>query len=831
MKKYLLFAFPLILVLIINVYVRTYSVNFPQLKRKAKELVEQSLRQQATQDIYAKFPQFNPLAKEKLIKNQLTLYKKHNKQSINKQINELHNKLKDRYQDDKGQTYLMELDCWHWARYVDNVIKYGHPGDEVIYGAQWDRLMLAPNGFYMLWDQLLFYLSAFLYRFFSAFNSVQLFTFLFYLPLFFAIVFIVVLYLFSYRLGNHLGAIISCLFIGLAPIFLRRSHAGWFDRDVLNLMFPLLVTWTYVLASCSPSLTKRILWIAFSSFWVSLFCFNWTFWWFIFFIIVIFEGFYLVYLVYINIRYKNKELDSLKQHLLSLFLFFAFSLAWILMIVGPHPLVKLYDQIKLAPMINKPLMGSIWPNVYSTVGEMRSLGLREIAKTSAGNLIFVFSISCLLILLIRALFSRGSSLFKRNSVIILSIWFLAMFFASWRGIRFVVFLLLPLGIAAGWGLNEAYEYFKNKRQIWLIGVVMLIFLSLSASMINRGYQAAQTMYPLMNDTWYKTLKVIKDNTPPKTILNSWWDFGDWFKVVAGRRVIFDGQSQEKPQAYWMAKALLSNNEREAIGILRMLNNSGNKAFEIIDKYIEDSLESILLLEKIILLEPEEARKYLSDFLPLAAVEEVMKILFYNPARACFIVEDTMIPKMGSISFIGTWDFARVYIAQNFNRQEKDRIIERLVELGRDRNEMQRLYQEVFLITTKNLDDWLSNRLQFYSGFEDGYEKEGTIYFNNGFAYNPEERLVQSNSGKVPVSLFVLDERGFVEVVFSNANVRFSILVVKFDNNYKSILLDRPLANSLFTRLYFLNGAGLKHFQPFINVEEGKGFIKVYNILW
>ena len=831
MRKKLFLVIPLLLVLILNIYLRTYSINFPQLKRQAKELVEQGIRQKATQEVYRKFPQFNPLAKEKLIKNQVTLFKKQNKQLINKQIDELHNKLKDRYQDEKGQTYLMELDCWHWARYVDNVIRYGYPGDEIIYSAQWDRLMLAPNGFYMLWDQFLFYLSAFLYKFFSIFKSVELFTFLFYLPLFFTTIFIVLLYSFSYRLSKHLGAIVSCLFICLAPIFLRRSHAGWFDRDVLNLIFPLLVIWTYALASSTASLRKRILWTCFSAFWVGIFCFNWTHWWFIFFIIIIFEVFYLAYLIYVNLRYEKKELVAFKQRLLSLSLFFISSLIWILIMVGPSPLLKLYDQIRLAPMINRPLMASIWPNVYATVGEMRSLGLREIAKTCGGNLIFGFSVFCLVALLIHTLFKKSSPLFKRNSIIILSIWFLSMFFASYRGIRFVVFLLIPLGLAMGWGLNEAYAYFKNKRQIWLVCVVVIISIGLTVSMINRGYQSAQTLYPLMNDTWYKLLNIIKVNTPPKTILNSWWDFGDWFKVVAGRRVIFDGQSQEKPQAYWMAKALLSDSEQEAIGILRMLNNGGNRAFEIINKYIEDSLESVLLLEKVILLEPEEAKVYLSDFLPLSAVTEVMKMLFYNPGRSCFIVEDTMIPKMGAISFIGTWDFARVYIAQNFNRQEKDQIIERLVELGRDRNEMQRLYQEVFLITTRKLDDWLSDRVQFYSGLVNGYERNGAVYFDNGFVYEPKQRLVRSNSGQIPRSLFVLEENNFLEVPFSNANVKFSILIVKYADSYKCILLERRLANTFFTRLYFFDGKGFKHFTPFINVEEGNGFIKVYNIIW
>ena len=42
-------------------------------------------------------------------------------------------------------------------RYVENVIKYGHPGDEVIYDRQWDLFMLAPWGMFLHWEQFLYY--------------------------------------------------------------------------------------------------------------------------------------------------------------------------------------------------------------------------------------------------------------------------------------------------------------------------------------------------------------------------------------------------------------------------------------------------------------------------------------------------------------------------------------------------------------------------------------------------------------------------------------------------------------------------------------------------
>jgi hypothetical protein len=282
----------------------------------------------------------------------------------------------------------------------------------------------------------------------------------------------------------------------------------------------------------------------------------------------------------------------------------------------------------------------------------------------------------------------------------------------------------------------------------------------------------------------------------------------------------------------MGKVILSNNEKEAIGILRMLNNGGNRAFEIINEYVFDQLQSVLLLESVILLDPEKAKQRLSEFLPPAAVQAVIKNLFSKPGNACFIVDPSMQFKMPAISYLGSWDFSKVYIVQNFNKEEKSRIIEHLKGLGKDPEEMQRLYQEVFLIPSGNLDDWISQRFQIYAGKAfNGKEKEDVIVFDNGFIYNPKEQFIYSGAQQIPRSLFVLTEDSATEFRYGNANVGFSVAVAKTKDGYKAVFLDRELANSLFVRLYYFNGMGLKHFAPLIVSEEGENYIRIFKIDW
>jgi len=832
MKKYLSLIIPLLLIVGINIYFRCFPINFPQIKSYAKNMVEQRISNVMIQDVYRKFPQYDPLAKEKLIKSEISEYKKQDKKAIKKQINELYLKLTEKYKDKTGQTYLMELDCWHWARNVENVVRYGHPGDEVVNGRQFDNLMLSPLGAHVPWDQFLFYSSAFLYNLFCIFKQVPLFAFLFYLPLFFVTIFIVVLYFFSRSLTGSLGAIISCLYIGLCPIFIPRSCVGWFDMDILNLLFPISIIWVYLISSVASSLRNRLLWICFSSFLVGLFCFTWVNWWFIFFIILMYEIFYLAGIFFMSWKRGEKNSDLLRQRGISLISFLTFSLFWIILFSGLEPLQVLYHETSKALILNKPLLPSIWPNVFSTVGELRKVSIGEMPNAAGDSVVFKIALLCLLTVLIRASFSRRYNAFKRNAIIILTLWFLSMSFASLRGVRFTVFLLIPLGISLGWVLDEIYGYFRNINKKWMGSLaVITLSLFLSIGFINKAYNTAKGILPLIDDTWYDVLNLIKEKTPRDAVLNSWWDFGDWFKVVARRRVIFDGQTQNVPQAYWMARALLSGNEDEVMGILRMLNNGGNKAFEVIDKYLNDPQKSVLLLESVIALNPENAQKALLDFLPYPVAAEVLRLLFTKPPDAYFVVDPTMQAKISAISYLGNWDFSKVYMAQNFNKEEKDQITGYLIRLGRNREEVQRLYQEAFLISTKDLDSWLSRPLQFYSGIVGGQKKGDTVIFSNGFLYNPNGQTIYTNDRQIPRSLFVLKDDNLVENIYTNGNLNFSALVVKNQESYGLILLDRALANSLFVRLYYFGGGGLRHFSPFIDAVEGNEHIRVFKIIW
>jgi len=826
----------LLSVLSLNIYFRAFPVYFPQFKKQARGMIEDSIRQEAVQGIAKRFPEYNALARDKLISNLASQYKEANKKLIEERTENLYAQMKDRYQDSAGQTYLMELDCWHWARYVDNIIHLGHPGDEVTKGRQKDTLMLAPNGAFMAWNNFLFYFSAYAYKTFSAFWQVPLFTFLFYLPFLFISLFIVVLYLFAFRQGGNIAGVIACLIAGLSAIFIPRSCAGWFDADILDLLFPLLIIWPYISSYTAGSPNARFFRVVLSAFWVGLFCAVWLGWWFIFFVIILYECYCFARLF---IEYKIKkalDIETLKTHASTLGYFAAFSVIWIFLFCGISPLLALFNNVKESLMLNKPLISAIWPNVYSTVGELKPFNLTEIANSSGGKTVFMASVAAMFIFLWQAVTGRETDTFKRKSTLILFLWFASMFFACFKGVRFTMFILVPSGIFLGRLINEGYELAKKRWKPWVASLAAAAIVAMVAYPVSKkAYATSCNIVPLIDDNWYNVLTLVKERTPKEAILNSWWDFGDWFKVIGARRVIFDGQSQNSPQAYWMAKVLLSGSEDEAIAILRMLNNGGNRAFEIIDAHLKNPLKSVLLLEGLLPSSPQRAKEVLSKFLPPPAAEEVLRLLFDAPAKAYFIVDHSMQFKIAAISFLGNWDFDKVYLTQNFNKLERGELTDYLVKLGRSSQETQRIYQEMLLIPEKDRDDWISHRLQYYSGAVNGKKKGDQVLFDNGFVYNPDQQTIYSGDHKMPQSLFVLFKQdNLVEIIYPSANLGLSALVYRSPDQediYQLALLNRELAGSLFTRLYFMDGKGLRHFRPFIVSGSGGNFVRIFEIEW
>ncbi|UCD15440.1 MAG: hypothetical protein JSV34_06925, partial [Candidatus Omnitrophota bacterium] len=97
------------------------------------------------------------------------------------------------------------------------------------------------------------------------------------------------------------------------------------------------------------------------------------------------------------------------------------------------------------------------------------------------------------------------------------------------------------------------------------------------------------------------------------------------------------------------------------------------------------------------------------------------------------------------------------------------------------------------------------------------KKQGLVYSSRDKKYKAVKDIFVFNKGR--------QER----VKNEEADFDKGVLLARLDDKYKSIILESELIDSLFSRLYLLEGEGLQFFEPFYQDEQAQ--IYVYKIKW
>jgi len=72
--------------------------------------------------------------------------------------------------------------------------------------------------------------------------------------------------------------------------------------------------------------------------------------------------------------------------------------------------------------------------------------------------------------------------------------------------------------------------------------------------------------------WLETVAWIRENTPPGSVIMSWWDYGYWITTLGNRPTIIDNATINTTQVALVGKAFISNNT-VALPIMKRLNVS------------------------------------------------------------------------------------------------------------------------------------------------------------------------------------------------------------------------------------------------------------------
>jgi dolichyl-phosphooligosaccharide-protein glycotransferase len=848
-RKHMKWLVPLVIIIVVfshAFYLRAAPAGIPQADQWAENNVHSHYKNQIQSQIDRQFPNLPRENKQALIEAEFQKVLKDNKDVVEQQKKATAEQLRSQFKDDTGQTYLLGIDPYFYYRQTDNLLKYGTIGTEVRDGEPFDTYKLAPLGL-SLDKNLHPYVGLVVYKVSSIFSDISVMGSFFFVGALISALSIIPAFFIGRKVGGNVGGFFAAWLTAVNVFFVSRTAGESSDTDAYNIFFPLLIAWIYIEAVEQENLKKQIGLMALTGFLMGVYAFAWSGWIFIFYIIFATMSTLIVYQAVISFLRKSFRKDEIIRSLSGIGVFLISSVMSITIFTEFRQVKKLWNGVIGFTQIKSVASSKIWPNVLTTVAELNPQDLSSVIGQLGGLFLLLIAIVGVLLTLTKK-DSQGRVDVKYT--VMLTFWLASTLWATGKGVRFT--LLVVPALALGFGMfcgitfkflvkwiSEGMRVNKSITQVVIFGLLLLLIITPTRA----SFEQSQRSVPAVNDAWWDALSSIKDNSQQNAIITSWWDFGHWFKAIADRPVTFDGGNQNTPQAHWVGKLLLSDNEAVSLGILRMLDCGGNTAFNEIDKKIKEVPASVSLLNEIILLDNEEAATLLANkgFVQ-TEIEDIVANTHCKPPEGFVIASDDMIGKSGVWGHFGSWDFIRSAMVFKTRKLPRAEAIPILVN---DFNLTEELAGKTYdEIINSDPNRWISPWPSYQGGLHPCVA-EGKV-INCGLRISNDatvelsidtltmDATIPGQQGVLrPNSLTFAANDGIHNIEFDGPTTGFSIILIpRGDNQFAAIISDPLQANSLFTKMYFYEGHGLRCFDPFDNRNQiTGGRIFIYKVDW
>ena len=895
--------------LILSIYLRAMPAYLPITDEWAENSIQQQIRAGITDSINQQYPNLPQANKQALVERELEKAMETGEEEIKQQTGQLSSYFKSRLQDDSGQTYLLAIDPWFWMRFAGNIVEKGHAADEFREGKPIDNHMFAPGGRVITPDLFHAYFEAYLFRFFHFFNrDIEIMQVVFYVPVLLASLAVIPAFFIAKRFGGNIGGFIAAFIVAINPSFISRTAGGFADTDPYNVLFPLLITWIFLEAFNSKNIKNRLMLGSLAGFLVGLYAFTWSGWWYIFDFLVASSAIYLAYFVIVHRADIKKDISGFirkPQIKNTAILLLVFIVSVSVFVTAFQSFTTLKQGILQGPtgFVRLKDISQVWPNVFTTVAEQNAASLNQVIASMGGNFLFflgllglyltlsskgrknwwflflaavwyllvLFAIKpsdievFLLLVSIPLVIKYAHGMMKKDTSIdikyasLLILWFASTTLASTKGIRFSLLLVPAFGISLGIALGFIYKEMSsfiikelkiNSTIVKAAVIILLLFLFIGPW--KSAHATARNEIPSVNDAWYDSLQKIKLESEPDAIVNSWWDFGHWFKYIADRAVTFDGTSQNSPQAHWIGKVLLTDDEKTAAGILRMLDcsgfqgNGGSKAVDELDKLTKDTPKTIDLINRIIVEDKEKAEEILiSEGIDQDKADLILSYSHCDPPENYFITSDDMVGKSGVWAHFGSWDFKKALMYNKirkpgFKNDRREYIGWLMQRFNYPEGKATDMYGEVSSINNNDeANSWIASWPSYIGtgGCQEVQEKllrcdliQGASAFINLSDMNVDIPTAQGMLH--PDNLAFVEGKDISVKQFRNSTIGFGIALVPEAASYQVVMASPELTGSMFTRLYYFQGHGLSYFKPFSYKQSFNGnHIYVWDVDW
>ena len=841
LQRHARWIIPLLCILLavgMSVYLRTMPQRLPIAENWAESAVSNFYIGQLQQQIDQQYPNLPQQNKEALAAGQWQEFQTENQELLQSQVSQLAAQYRNNFRDDQGTVYLLGIDPYYYYRQTEYVLNKGFPGTSIKEGKLWDDYRLAPLGREAEWN-FHHWFGAQWHRFLNLFGDFSLmYTFFFVGTIFSALTVVPGFFIGRRITKNNVGGFMVAMLLAVSSFFVARTTGESSDTDVYSVFFSVLIAWLFIEAMETKEKKQRWCWAGLMGLATGLFAFAWTGWWYIgTFIIatVVFDFIYHAFLQWKTGRSQVFYFKELGQILGIYFLsggifigIFTSFYQFIRILLGPFQFLRL----------KAVAVSTYWPNIRTTVAELNVPSFYNVLEQLGGKLALLIAIAAILTLLLQAFLPKREEEGKSTIYLafLLAIWLATSLFATTKGVRFILqatpvfaiaigsFLGLAWGFLSDW-LSSELKLNKTVTKVILLALVLLFLIE----PVKSGYSQAFNSVPSMNDEWYNVLDKIKKEAPENIIITSWWDFGHWFKAIANRPVTFDGGTQLGYGAYWVGRSLLTHDEKNAVGIVRMLNCGQNTAFELLNQLVNDTPGSIEILNRIVILDRESAAEILQT--RGLTVDQTQAVLEYThcarPPTDYYITSEDMVGKAGVWGHFGSWNFKKAVIHKETRNLGREQAVRYLAEtFNYSEEEAARTHAEVL---SNDADRWISTWPGYMSGWQscsrissEELSCAGTVSgstFSLRINTDSWEAHLEGNPAVVPNSLVYAAKEGIQEKELSGQKAGFSVLLVPRGDTYDYLLADPLQAGSTFAKLFFMEGHGQKCFQKFDDVDQ------------
>jgi dolichyl-diphosphooligosaccharide--protein glycosyltransferase len=880
-KKILFSEITIILLLLIiavgmSAYFRWQPATLPTTDVWAEQTINNQIRINIEQQIAQQFPNLPQAQRNEYVNAQLQEVLASEQEMLQTQQAQLAAQFASQLQNDQGHTYLLAIDPYIWLTLAENYEANGHFGDEIVDGRSSISLRNGQEPSFVGFD-LHPYLIVQTYRIGNVFMSnFTLQRAAFVLPVFIVAFAVIAGFFLGRRIAGNVAGFIAGLIIAVNTSFLARTPAGFSDTDAYLILFPLLIALFYIETLASDTWKRKAIFITLTSFASFLFWLAWPRWWHIATILMGMTAIYFVVTAFYERKQFYKTFNFQQQVLgtktgrIALTVIAYFLLTGILFVtlggaIGESAsiLEPVQDTI-LGPLTALGSKGvgtlSVWPNVLTTVAELKEGSWPEVISALGGSLFFIIAI---LGVLLTFLLKTEDNHIEIRYASFLAIWFFGLSLASVIGVRFIALMAAPFAIAFGaffgilWTKGSA---FLSKEvsvptiatRIGLAIIILLLFITPITAANNLGKNLA----PSMDDTWHESLIRIKENSTD-AIITSWWDFGHWFTNIAERRVTFDGGNQGR-RIYWVGKTLLTNDSQEQLDILRMLNCGQDVGYDYLVDELNDSYQATKLIRTIPHQTKDAARITLQEAnIPADVITQVLEKSHCADEELLdqyYIVSQDMIGKASVWGHFGSWDFDRAYVYQLSRRNNYETAVAQLQqEIGLSEDEAGKLYFEATsLQTNREVDNWISPWPSYVTGSaractqqnntlvctinQQVGEQQGQL-ISIGQAIVPLDDLAQtqltlivtSNGMQsaadpiVPAAVNVPGQDEFIHTPLAQSTFPYEVTIGQTaDGQYRAIIADSMLARSSFTKLFYFDGLYMDAYTKLSDETSFKG---------